>query len=75
MAKKLSLLKPNVHMTTLNNEVKERVDYLQIPSCVGKQALKNDVMLGATQFCELDSTRTNVRCIKMNGEFGKSRAQ
>lgn len=50
MAKRLSLLKPNVRNITLMNDAKERVDFLQIPMCNGKLALENDVKLGAVQF-------------------------
>ena len=57
MAKRLSLLKPDVRTITLMNEAKERADYLQIPVCNGKLALENDVKLGAVQFQEFSFSK------------------
>ena len=54
MARKLSLLKPIVHTIVLQNEVRERVEYLYIPETTGASALKNDLKLGAVQFKDLD---------------------
>lgn len=52
--KNLSILKPYLHTTLLNNEVKEKVTYLNIPTAVDVSTLKADVKLGAKQFAELD---------------------
>ncbi len=52
--RQLSILKPHVRRTVINNEVKEKVTYLQIPAELSLQALKKDIKLGAAQFSDLD---------------------
>ena len=54
MRKKLSLLKPYVHIAVINNKWMEKVSYLKIPSLVDVKNLRADVKMGAVQFSQLD---------------------
>jgi hypothetical protein len=51
--KNLSLLKPYLHTSFLDNEVTEKVTYLNIPTSVDKKTLAADIKKGAQQFREL----------------------
>jgi SpoVK/Ycf46/Vps4 family AAA+-type ATPase len=51
--KNLSLLKPYVHTSFLNNEVTEKVTYLNVPASVDTKTLAADIKKGAQQFQEL----------------------
>ena len=52
--KRLSLLKPYVHTAVLQNQIAEKVKYLNIPTRIDEQALAADIKMGAKQFTELD---------------------
>lgn len=54
MARTLSMLKPDVKTLILNNEIKEKVTYLDIEENMGLFCLQNDVKKGAVQFRELE---------------------
>lgn len=54
MRKNLSILKPHICNAVMDNEVMEKVSYLNIPSGIDLKKLKSDVKLGAVQFAELD---------------------
>ena len=54
MRKGLSLLKPYLHTIILNNNVAEKVKYLNVPTLVDEKTLKSDIAKGAVQFAELD---------------------
>lgn len=51
MRKNLSILKPHIYNAIMDNEVMEKVSYLDIPLRID---LKADVKMGAVQFVELD---------------------
>jgi hypothetical protein len=51
--KKLSLLKPYLHTDILDNEAREKVTYLSIPTTVDQKTLQADIKKGAPQFREL----------------------
>ncbi len=53
MNKNLSILSPDVCSFVLNNEVSEKVTYLNVPLNVSLDDLKADIKLGANQFEEL----------------------
>lgn len=51
----LSVLKPYLQTMILDNEVKERVEYLNIPTLVDMKTLKADIRKGAAQFSGLEA--------------------
>ena len=54
MARTLSVLRPDVKTVILDNEIKEKVTYLDIEEDLNLSSLQNDVKKGALQFKELD---------------------
>ena len=47
MAKKLSLLKPELKQKYLRNAVSEHVEYIDVPGDIGIDALQSDIKNGA----------------------------
>ena len=58
MAKKLSLLKPELKQKYLRNAVSEHVEYIDVPGDIGIDALQSDIKNGAVHMKELEQLIT-----------------